>query len=215
MKEINFLPEWYKNDRMEQRALRVQYFSLAAILLLLAVWNFVAAHSVSRAEAKLQDITSQKQAVENTLEQFNRLKGRVLGNYKKMQLAENLSSRLNVTAVLAELSYIVDPDIVLKSVDINARRFRDFSRGRRSLTLCGDARYLVEVVGESSSPGAAARFICDMEDSEYFFEVSLVYSKSAFSELTDDRAERQRVTSFKLNCYLANYKTNIDMAMEI
>jgi len=53
MKEIDFLPAWYKSGKRRQISYRTQYAGLVGISVVMMVWNFIATHSLSKATAKL------------------------------------------------------------------------------------------------------------------------------------------------------------------
>ena len=205
MKDMNFLPQWYADDRWEHSVLRTQFISLAVIFSLLAVWNFVTAHSVSAARAELEQVVSKKEAVADTVAEFNDLKSQLELGTQKIKLIDTLRSEIDPTAVLAELSHLVGTEVVISSVNIRAEKFVELSRRRRGLTLHGDARYQLEISGRSLTSQAAARFLCDIEDSAYFCEVTPVYSKSSLNVQGTGSLSGEQVTEFKVNCYLANY----------
>jgi len=46
MKEIDFLPKWYKSGRRRQISYRTQYVGLAGIFLLMNVRNLAASRSI-------------------------------------------------------------------------------------------------------------------------------------------------------------------------
>ena len=53
MKEIDFLPTWYRSSRRRQISYRTKYASLVGIFVVMMVWNFIATHLLSKATAKL------------------------------------------------------------------------------------------------------------------------------------------------------------------
>jgi len=53
MKEIDFLPTWYRSSRRRQISYRTQYAGLVGIFVVMMVWNFIATHLLSKATAKL------------------------------------------------------------------------------------------------------------------------------------------------------------------
>ncbi len=53
MKEIDFLPTWYKRGRRRQIGHRTKYVNLVGIFVVMTVWNFIATHLLAKATAKL------------------------------------------------------------------------------------------------------------------------------------------------------------------
>jgi hypothetical protein len=60
MREIDFLPKWYTSGRRRQISYRTQCVALGGVFVVMMVWNFVAAHSISKATAKLADGTARQ-----------------------------------------------------------------------------------------------------------------------------------------------------------
>lgn len=53
MKEIDFLPTWYRSSRWRHISYRTKYVGLVGIFTVMMVWNFIATHLLSKATAKL------------------------------------------------------------------------------------------------------------------------------------------------------------------
>ena len=53
MKEIDFLPEWYRSGRQRQMRYRTQYIALGGIFAVMMVWNLVCICSLSSAKTQL------------------------------------------------------------------------------------------------------------------------------------------------------------------
>jgi len=63
MKEIDFLPEWYKSGRRRQVSYRTQYIALGGVFVVMMVWSLITTHSISKARAQYaQMATNQAQA---------------------------------------------------------------------------------------------------------------------------------------------------------
>ena len=63
MKEIDFLPEWYKSGRRRQVNYRAQYIILSGVFAVMMVWNYVSATSVSKVRARNMEMgTSRTQS---------------------------------------------------------------------------------------------------------------------------------------------------------
>ena len=77
MKEIDFLPEWYKSGRRRKITYRTQYVVLGGIFAIMMVWNFFAAGSVSRAEAELARISAGDAESQAATVTFTRLKDQI------------------------------------------------------------------------------------------------------------------------------------------
>jgi len=195
MKEIDFLPEWYKSDKRKTASYRTQCVVLGGIFAIMMVWNFFAVGSISRAEAKIARIVAGDAGTQDATFRFAQLKGRISELQQKAATIENIDSRIDVASVLAELSFLIAGPTVLSSVELTAEKFRDSLSGRgakrgggfvravRSKSneqaglLLGDVKFKVVIRGVSPESSDVAGLICKLEDSPYFFHVVPSYSR--------------------------------------
>ena len=131
MKEIDFLPEWYKNGRRRKITYRTQYVALAGIFAIMVAWNSFTAHSISRAKADLAEVTAEDAEVKNASRTFAQLTSRIGELQKKAALLQEIDSRIDVASVLAELSFLIDNRVVLSRVELTAEKFADEGSQRK------------------------------------------------------------------------------------
>ena len=63
MKEIDFLPEWYKSDKRRQVSYRTQYIAISSVFAVMMLWGFISTRSISKARAQIAHLaTKQTQA---------------------------------------------------------------------------------------------------------------------------------------------------------
>ncbi|MFA5252385.1 MAG: hypothetical protein WC454_07360, partial [Phycisphaerae bacterium] len=74
MKEIDFLPKWYKNSRQRQISYRAQYAGLGCIFVAMIVWNFIATHSLSKAAAEFAQAEFKSASVKSVAREFAEIK---------------------------------------------------------------------------------------------------------------------------------------------
>jgi len=88
---------------------------------------------------------------------------------------------------------------------------------KRQLPL-GQVRFKVVIAGVAADASNVAALICKLEDSPYFFQVVLSFSRSAevkaegtppTSGGTPDVGANIAVSEFEIRCYLANYRNLI------
>jgi Tfp pilus assembly protein PilN len=222
MKEIDLLPEWYKNSRRRQAGYRTQYIALGGIFILMLVWNFVTAHSISKATAQMAYAQSRQAETKLSTQEFNRLKSELAQLQKKTNIIDDLDSKIDVAGVLAELSYLIDEKIVLSKIDFKAEKFAnsqnitvnsgtavrvaDNNFARKVSPLLGRVRFKVVISGVASDASDVAELICKLEDSPYFCQVYPSFSRNAEVKTpargTNDSLQ---VSEFEISCYLANY----------
>ena len=224
MKEIDFLPSWYRSDRRQQISYRTQYAALGGIFVVMLAWNFVTTASISRATAKLAQAKSNIAGVETTSQEFNKIKIEVTKLQEKATVLEQIDSKIDVANVLAEVGFLLDKNIVLSKLELTAERFADKKKsnpnsgsairvvgtnsGKKSLPL-GDVRFKVVLSGVASDAGDVAALICKLEDSPYFRQVIPSFSRNTkLKRAGDIKTEDLQASEFKITCELANYSTN-------
>jgi len=195
MKEIDFLPEWYKSDKRRTASYRTQCVVLGGIFAIMMVWNYFATGSISRAEAEIARISAGIAGAQGATHRYGQFKGQISEMQKKAATIEDIDSRIDVASVLAELSYLVSRPAVLSSVELTAEKFMDAASGGRSkrggglvravrgksneqagLPL-GDVKFKVVIRGIAPDSSDVAALICKLEDSAYFFQVVPSYSR--------------------------------------
>ena len=245
MKEIDFLPEWYKSGRRRQVRDRTQYVALGGIFVVMMVWNFTATYSISRAEAQFAQMATKQGEAESVSAKLAELKGELSGLLKKAESIEEIDSKIDVGSVLAEMSFLIDEKIVLSEVEFVAEKFADKQKrqpfpssgsvvrvvrntfGKKQEVPLGDVRFKVVIGGVAADGGDVAALICKLEDSPYFCQVELSFSRNAEIKagsvssfhsragLAGRTQEAKRsigetggniqVSEFRISCYLANY----------
>ncbi len=58
MKDIDFLPEWYKNGVRREVSYRTQYMVLGGVFLVMTVWSLITTHSIAKARAEFDDMSA-------------------------------------------------------------------------------------------------------------------------------------------------------------
>jgi hypothetical protein len=223
MKDMDLLPQWYTSGKRKKRSLRSQYMVLAGIVTAMVVWNFVTAGSLSAARAQLDGNGRNCAQAQAVLEQSQQLTDCIEKLSKKAALLEDIDSRINVANVLSELSFLVDGKIVLSEVGFEAKRFETgkgensspasrgirvaWSASRKSgVEPFGDVRFAVSLVGIADQTSDVGEFVRRLEESDYFRDVSLAFSRSKSIKTSAAGSGRRQVSEFEISCYLANYR---------
>lgn len=221
MKEIDFLPEWYKSGKRRQVSYRTQYLAMGCALLVMVVWSFVTANSISRGEAELRQTTPIQNQSEGTSLDFDKVKSQVMQLKKQAGQINKLDSKINIANVLAELSYLVREKIVLSDVEFVAEQFeqqhsnnssssavRPARRGSTAKTQfpLGAMRFKVMIKGVASDASDVAELVIKLEDSPYFCRITSSWRNGNVN--THAGNEKLEVSEFEIGCYLANYRRN-------
>ena len=197
MKEIDFLPEWYKSGQRRRISYRTQYIALCGVFLGMVAWNFVATNSISKARAQFGQMSTRQTEAEMLSSELAELISEMKGLEKKTQSIDEIVSKIDVASVLAEMSFLIDKRIVLSKVVLVAERFEEKQQARPSTHSgtvvravrtklspeheqpLGDVRFRVTIGGVAADASDVASLICKLEDSTYFCQVVPLFSRAA------------------------------------
>jgi Tfp pilus assembly protein PilN len=220
MKEIDLIPEWYKNSRKQRKAVYVQYVALAVVFAVMAISTLFANGAVKKAQAELFQLEAKRVAAEKDVKGYSELSDQLEQLRQKMALVEKVDSRLDVPSILAELSFLIDDNILLERLTFSAERF-DKAKGKTPTkdnknfqisrpeqeTLAGSVRFAVTMSGIAADAGKVADLICRLEESPYFCQVVPLYTEDKKNKNENVFAgNRSQITEFEIGCFLANYK---------
>jgi len=194
MKEIDFLPEWYKEGRRRQVHMRRQYAALALIFLGMMAYNVTVTHKTVQASAELARFEDERGRAENMLNEFNLTVKALSEVQTKADLIDRIDSRIDVAALLAEMSHVISETVVLSRVECISEPLAGRSEGealdgsgvrtadRRPSAAegvsLGDTRFKIILAGVAATPADVAALVCRLDDSVYFREVYPSYSRN-------------------------------------
>lgn len=222
MKDIDLLPQWYKNGRRKRQNLRGQYMVLAGVVVIMGVWNFIGANSLSEAGAEVYRNTQKCAEAQEAIEKTQKITSLVNNLSRKTKLLEEIDSRINIANVLSELSFLVDGRIVLSDVSMQGEKFNDIkgkkssvagvrvarssSKGNKTKHL-GDIRFTGTLRGIAAETSDVGKLVRKLEESEYFQDVSLAFSRSKSIRAGNKQGDEPRqVSEFEISYSLANYR---------
>ncbi len=246
MKEIDFLPEWYKSGMRRQVNYRVQYIILSGVFAVMMVWNFVTANSISEARAKYMEMETKQSQSGNVSAKLQDFIKEITELHEKEILLNSTGSKIIVSNVLAEISYLVDERIVLSRVELISEKIPDKQNnekvsqsssvvrpagllpGNNTDIQLGDVRFRVLITGAAANGSDVAALLCKLEDSPYFSQVNLAYSRDAQVKIGNNSPvnpqednvkippisqkgnikteDNIRINEFEINCFLSNYR---------
>lgn len=246
MKEIDFLPEWYRNGQRRRVSYRTQCIALSGVFVAMVIWSLAASHSISKAQAELTAMTASPGQVENASAASARLESELKELRKRIESVRQIDSRINVAGILAELSFLIDQRVVLRKVEFIAERLvqeqkdeplqtagavvravRATLDSKKAMPL-GNVRFKVVIAGVAADASDVGVLMCKLEDSPYFWQVALAFSRDIEiasrsaspprkePDTTDTVAQTKedagqgsagiQASEFEINCYLANYR---------
>jgi len=187
MKEIDFLPEWYRESKRQRQHVRRQYMILAVAFMAMIGYNVTATHRIARASAELAQLEGRRVEAEIACQEFNTVTKDLSQVREKAALIERIDSKINLAAVLAEMSHILGETVVLSRVDFVAEPFADDDKSSHAgdtavraadnrneasrETLVGSVRFRIVLTGVAVSPADVAALVRRLDDSSYFHHV--------------------------------------------
>jgi len=232
MKELDFLPDWYRRNRRHQSHMRKQYLALLIASLAMMGFNVTATHRAHQAAAELTSHEVECARAEAVVSEFNLVTKELNDLRGKADLIARMDPKVDVAAVLAELSHLIGESVVMRRVDLVAEPFRRSPAGPETTgsvvriagtsenagkpTWLGSTRCRVVLAGVAARPADVADLVCRLDQSSYFRQVSPSFSRGvkiqpgapvAQENKTAPKApETVEATEFEIICYLANYE---------
>jgi len=246
MKEIDFLPEWYRSGQRRQVSYRAQCIALSGVFVVMVVWSLAATRSLSKAEAELVEMAATHGRADNASVESAGLESELKQVRERVKSVQEIDSRIDVANILAELSFLIDERIVLSKVECVAEKLVEerkdeplqtvgtvvravgtWLNDKKALPL-GNVRFRVVIAGVAADARDVGALMCKLEDSPYFWQVILAYSRDTgitsrsagpartVAEVKEKTAERKdnirqadarvQASEFEIHCYLANYR---------
>ena len=113
MKEIDFLPKWYKTGKRRRVNYRRPYIIIAGVFITLIAWSFSASLSISIVEAQVEMMHDSLKNNQEIARGYTDLQGTLKKFQKKKALLEKLDTGVKISSTLAEISYLVGENITL------------------------------------------------------------------------------------------------------
>jgi hypothetical protein len=195
MKEIDFLPEWYKSGKRREISYRTQYIALGGVIVVMVVWSFITARSISTAGAQFTQMETRQTQAKGLSIKLGELKSELRALQEKAESIEEIDSKIDVAGVLAEMSFLIDEKIVLGKVDFIAEKIENKQQDKLSpmgsnvvrvvqgtmnpkQVPLGDVRFRVVIGGVAADAIDVAALITRLENSPYFRQVVPSFSRT-------------------------------------
>ena len=227
MKDIDFLPEWYKSGKRREISYRTQYIALGGVFVVMVVWNIITAQSISRARAVFGQMETRQTQAEGLSIKLDELKSELRGLQEKAESIEEIDSKIDVAGVLAEMSFLIDEKIVLGKVEFIAEKFenkrldelspragnvaravRATMSQKQELPL-GDVLFRVVIGGVAGDGSDVADLICRLEDSPYFCQVVPSFSRTTVITAAGDPSLHSKIKDENTKGTVQKNKGNI------
>lgn len=213
MKEIDFLPQWYKTDRRRQVSYHRQYAAAIAVFAVLVCVSFLSGFSVSHAKAQLKNAQNRYESHLSMLNEYNQRTDRYKRLNYQAEILNSIDTGMKVSGVLAEISHLIHEEIIIKRIEIYAEQLQKNPAGRQGNSLSFRSlkvnhnhvlpeelvRFRVTIAGIARYPENVAKLISELENSDYFLQVIPNFSRDAL-------IDKNPVTEFEITSYLATYR---------
>jgi len=195
MKEIDFLPEWYKSGKRREISYRTQYIALSGVIVVMVVWSLITARSISIAGAQFTQMQTRQTQAEGLSIKLGELKSELRALEEKAESIEKIDSKIDVASVLAEMSFLIDKKIVLSKVEFISEKIENKQQDKLSPTgsnivraaqgamdskqvPLGDVRFRVVIGGVAADASDVGALIIKLEKSPYFCQVVPSFSRT-------------------------------------
>ena len=209
MREIDFIPDSYRTEKVKHRNYRRQYLIISGVIVVMLAWSFITGVNVSKAKAQVRNEMDFAQMGSNVVVEFSKLNS----EYEKLSeihtKIQRISNRVVLSDVVAELSYLSNCNVVFDSINIETEDFigKSQRRGRsfvknindENVYPCSQFRYRVLLNGIAKESSDVADLIKNLEESQYFDHVIPGFARNR--ELGSEQ-----ISEFELSCYVANYR---------
>ena len=215
MREIDFIPEWYRTDRVRKRRYARQYTLIGSLFLLMMVWSFIVGGHVDRVAAEVQQLQTDLEKTVNRAEQVAVLQDEITGMKEKMALLDRIKPRTQLTAILGEIAYLMRENIILSKLLIKNEPIKGSNENTTASRVVvqvektkkdqdavappSPCRLKIVLAGIAAQQSDAASLIAQLEETPYFEQVALVFSKPK-------TINQQDVTEFEIQCTVADYR---------
>lgn len=199
MKKIDFLPERIKRQRRRSRLLKKQGAALAAVFAVLCGLGYFNHGRVRSVRAELVMRQRDQQAMQSRLAMIPELMAQQADGRIKQRISEELGSRVDVRAVMAELGRLLPPSSALLSMELSTIEMRSGAAARLEGQLRAPTQPRVKllITGVAPTDVDVANFIGQLSASPLFEDVNMGYSRTI--QVDDDRRDAR---SFQVSCLL-------------
>lgn len=212
MKEIDFLPGWYKDKRQSQSRYRIQYAGLAMLVAAMATWTVMTVSRISTAHKELE-AAQERTAAATMSSEYQKMKAEFERLNKQNATLLGIGQHLKASAVLGEFSVIAGENIKLSRMSLVAERFRQAEAAAmptnairavrdtmagKSGSWEGDIRFKVTFTGIATDSTCVAELVGRLERSPWFAAVTPSYCKNG-------TVGEHTVSEFEITCYVNNY----------
>jgi len=209
MKEIDFIPEWYKTGLRRRVSYHRQYTMILCLFVALLAWSYSAGNFLSTAKAMVEGARNLLDASEPFAREHAALLEEIRDLTEKAEVIERIRTRTPVENVLAELSHLIGDRVVLGSIELFSEALRQEGAKRDVVVISrrtdkdaslpdADSFTKVVLAGIAADAADVAALIAAMENSSYFCRIIPEYSRNK-------EVRGYLATEFQITAHVADY----------
>jgi hypothetical protein len=208
MREIDFLPDWYKHGRAQHKKHREFYIALGLIAFVMTVWSIFANGRVAVSRAKNTALQNSKLVQMQAKTEYDATQNQLRLLLSEQRMLDNVGSHIVVSNVIAEMSHLFSGRVVLKKLEIKKEPFDEqsgktgiqvvSSDADKSKSFSNETRFKIIFSGLAADAAEVAEMLNRIEQSDYFFQVIPSFSRNV-------NIGQRQVCEFEMTCYLSNY----------
>ncbi len=209
MREIDFIPDWYRAGRQRRLNYRRQYMMLGGLCAVMLVGCLTLGVSISKGQSFLERTRDAKSTYETIRQRFEKTQQQVQDLVRKKDMLDVLDPQVRLAAVMAEITHLTPSDVILETLTIKAETIAPASAPAGMVLLGATSpsrdtlaesreRFRVQLTGLARDAGQVSRLVANLTDSAYFRQISPGLIRNKIVEGRD-------CIEFEVACYLANY----------
>ncbi len=209
MREIDFIPDWYRAGRQRRLNYRRQYMMLGGLCAVMLVGCLTLGVSISKGQSFLDRTRDAKITYETIRQRFEKTQQQVQDLVRKKDMLDVLDPQVRLAAVMAEITHLTPSDVILETLTIKAETIAPASAPAGKVLLGATSpsrdtlaesreRFRVQLTGLARDAGQVSRLVANLTDSAYFRQISPGLIRNKIVEGRD-------CIEFEVACYLANY----------
>lgn len=214
MKDIDFIPSWYHENRQRRNWYFRRYVTILVVTGVWMIGNLIAGGIISRAYADLDSLRSSYEQGLKKVELARKLESRLTTLIRQSRMLQQLRPRTEISPVLAELSVCIGDRVSLTDLSLvqapletsessrpagsAAVQIRSGSGPSAAAMTYTDTVIRIKLAGIAADGAEVAALISRLEESAYFIQVVPVFSKN------QSRFETT-VTEFEIHCVVADF----------
>ncbi len=206
MRELEFLPPWYREARRRRRIFVYQTFATVLLVCGVALWTHLSGRNIASAQAALSTYESQLQQRQGELKQLDeqlRLKGELA---QQQKISEAMGVTVEMTRILATLASVMPREMSILDMSIDTeetvRQVKTPADARAALRAGAiqpapvfDRRLKVRLLAVTPNDVDLANFLTGLSSTKSF--------ENPFMSFAKDRAEDGRIMrEFQVTFYV-------------